>query len=276
MPSCKICDSQNTALQRLDDTEVVLCKDCEATFLANIPPEQELAEYYEGNYRITAQEYIATEKRRLFRFPEQIKLIAKLAQLKPPPASVLDIGCDKGYFLDEIRRYGYAVMGVEPSSAARLYCTNIGIEVKNSTDELNGTYDIITMWHTLEHIGDPVGFLNRVQNHLAAKGLMAIRVPDYGCLWRKIFRDHWVWFQPRNHYFHYTEKALRQLLQVVGFEVIQIQSQRPNDSLTDKAYRLAARTFGKYWNDRISLKKKIGKIYEGVTGIELYALAIKK
>jgi 2-polyprenyl-3-methyl-5-hydroxy-6-metoxy-1,4-benzoquinol methylase len=273
---CKICDSSHTVVERLGGKEFVFCESCNVTFLADPPLREELASYYESNYQITAQDYIATEKRRIFRFPEQIKLIATLAQMKPPPASVLDIGCDKGYFLDEMRRYGYAVMGVELSSAARLYCKNIGIEAKQSTDELKEAYDIITMWHTLEHIGDPVGFLKQLCNHLAAAGLVAIRVPDYGCLWRKIFREKWIWFQPQNHYFHYTENALRQLLQVAGLEVIQIQSQRPNNGLTDKAYRLAARTFGKYWNDGISLKKKMGKIYEDVTGIELYALAIKK
>ncbi len=159
MTSCKICGSQNTALQHLNDTELVLCQDCEATFLATIPPEQELAEYYEGNYRITAQDYVATEKRRFFRFPEQIKLISQLVQLKPPPASVLDIGCDKGYFLDEMRRYGYRVTGVEPSKMA---------------------------------------------------------------------------------------------------------------------HALASKTFKEYWGDRIALKKKLGRIYEDLTGIELSAVAAKK
>jgi hypothetical protein len=113
-------------------------------------------------------------------------------------------------------------------------------------------------------------------DHLNHKGIIAIRVPDYGCFWRKLFGDKWIWFQPQNHYFHYTETALNQLLQLVGFEVIQIQSQRPNNNLTDKAYSLALMTFKKYWGDTISLRKKLARIYENITGIELCAIAVKK
>ena len=156
--SCKICGSAQTATERLGSNEVVFCQACTVTFLARLPAHDELASYYESNYRITTQDYIATEERRIFRLPEQIKLIAKLAQLKPPPAAVLDIGCDKGYFLDEIRRYGYSVTSVELSDAARKYCAQIGLDVKKSIDEINGTYDMVTMWHTLEHILSLSGF----------------------------------------------------------------------------------------------------------------------
>jgi len=105
--------------------------------------------------------------------------------------------------------------------------------------------------------------------------MIAIRVPDYGCFWRKLFGEKWIWFQPQNHCFHYTDKALRALLNRAGFEVMQIQSQRPNDRLTDKAYNLVSKTFKEYWGERVALRKKLGRIYEDITGIELYALAVK-
>jgi SAM-dependent methyltransferase len=276
MINCKICGSSRTEIKHLGGEALIFCQSCTVTFLAQISAVEESTQYYESEYQITAPDYISTEKRRIFRLPEQIKLIAKLAQLKPPPAAALDIGCDKGYFLDEMRRYGYAVAGVEPSSAARNYCSNLGLDVKKNIDEITGTYDIVTLWHTLEHVGEPLEFLSRVCRCLDRNGIIAIRVPDFGCLWRKIFGPHWIWFQAHNHYFHYTAPALRRLLQRAGFEIIQIESQRPNDRLTKSAYRLAARTFKEYFNATTPLQKKIGRIYEDVTGIELWAIGAKK
>ena len=276
MLRCKICDAPNTSIKHIGNTELVFCKACKVAFLATLPSQEQLSRYYENKYEITTQEYISTEKRRIFRIPEQIKLISKLARLKPPPASVLDVGCDKGYFLDEIRRCGYSVLGVEPSQAAQDYCRRIGIEVKTTVDEIKATYDIITMWHTLEHVSEPVTFLNHLCEHLDPKGIVAVRVPDFGCFWRKIFGDRWVWFQPQNHYFHYTMPALNRLLEQVGLDVIEIYSQRPNNALTDKAYNLAFRAFRKYWKEKISLRKKLARVYENITGVELWAIAVKK
>jgi len=276
MVSCKICGSRDTAKARLGDAELIFCKTCTVTFLASLPSEPGMKEYYESAYRITAPDDPATEKRRFFRWPEQIKLIAQLMRLKPPPAAVLDVGCDKAYFLDEIRRYGYRVSGVEPSKTAREYCRQIGIETHGSIDELNATYDIITLWHTLEHVGDPVGFLRRVHALMNQRGVLAIRVPNFDNVWRRIFRARWIWYQPQNHCFHYTAAALHRLLTLVGFKSIQIKSQRPNNRLTRKAYGLAAKTFKAYRGDRVTFKKLAGRIYEDVTGIELYALAVKE
>jgi SAM-dependent methyltransferase len=205
-----------------------------------------------------------------------VKLIADLQKLKPAPARLLDVGCDKGFFLDEARRHGYRVFGVEPSESGRNYCKRIGIDVVDDLAKRQETFDVATMHHVLEHIPYPVELLQEINRHLAPGGVLMIRVPDFATVWRKIFRTRWKWFQPEAHYFHYTSASLRKLLERTGFEVIRMQSQRPNTPQTMRSNRLANRTFHRYLGMEIPLRRRLSRAYEDLVGIELYAVAVKR
>lgn len=241
-----------------------------------MPTEEDIASYYEDMYTLSSPDRFLMEMRRVFRLPEQIRLIADILKLRSPPASILDIGCDQGFFLDEARRYGYQVCGVEPSLRAREYCQQIGLTVEPRLLDINASQDIVVMWHSLEHIIDPVELMRRIYDLLTPGGLIFIRVPDYRCHWRKLFKNKWVWFQPENHYFHYSSKALAQLLAQTGFELIHICEQKPNNLFTRRAYRLSVDVFKTYFQARRTLKNRAGRLYENLTGVEVYAAAMKK
>jgi SAM-dependent methyltransferase len=238
---------------------------------------EELSEYYARNYILNGTQHTPVyERRRLFRIPEQVKLIADLLQLKPPPAALLDIGCDKGFFLDEARRHGYTVAGVEPSERSREYCQCIGINVAADISQVEGTFDAVVMNHALEHIIDPVTLLRDIHRLLNPGGVVMIRVPDFDSLWSSVLKDRWCWFQPYAHYFHYTQRSLRQLLEQSGFRIEWLRSQYPNDRLTKRANRLANSTFQRYFQSGPTLRNRLGRMFEDVTGVELYAVAVKK
>ena len=71
----------------------------------------------------------------------------------------------------------------------------------------------------------------------------------------------------------YTGAALRRLLERAGFEVLEFRSQRPHDDLTRLAHRVANRTMARYFGDRPAWKRRIGQLYEDLTGVEVFALA---
>ncbi|NDF29742.1 MAG: methyltransferase domain-containing protein [Nitrososphaeria archaeon] len=105
---------------------------------------------------MSEQETHASEHRRLFRIPEMHWLISQLdANGVHSGSSILDIGCDKGYFLDQCRRFGYIVQGVEPSESARAYCNQAGLDVKPHLQDISEHCDAITLWHVLEHFTNP-------------------------------------------------------------------------------------------------------------------------
>lgn len=279
--NCRICGANAVIEFFLGSTKLLRCEVCDAVYNASAPSAEELKTYYEEEYIIESSAAdaeaaaAAAEHRRLFRLPEQIKLTADIAKLKPAPASVLDIGCERGFFLDEIRRFGYKVKGVEPSSAAREYCKKIGIEAVASLDQTNELFDVIVMWHSLEHFPNPMQTIQDIRSRLVKGGVLLVRVPAFDSKPRKILGQRWIWFQPKNHYFHYSETSLRKLLELNGLDVVELRTQRPNDRLTGMSYRLSTAVYGRYSKFHPTLWKRLAQIYQKITGVELYAIGRK-
>ncbi len=248
--TCPICTKSDWRDFKLGSTALRECRSCTVTVNALLPENSELDAYYRQSYVLKrADESVAlltAERRRYSRFPEQVSLIADIQKHIPSPANVLDVGCDRGFFLDEIRRHGYSVRGVELSESARAACDAIGISVTGTLGEVPEKWaDCVTLWHVLEHIPQPLDFLSVVRTRMTDHGTLMVRVPDFSTLWRSILGSRWIWFQPQNHYVHYTARSLRLLLENAGFSVISCVSRRANTLLTHRAYRVARRTFKK-------------------------------
>ncbi len=232
-------------------------------------------EYYQTTYFMGDRNEVAKiERDRMGRMPERIALLAELATLAPPPARLLDIGCDKGDFLDEARRHGYDVAGVEPSDRARQYCGNIGLDVAARLQDVQGQFDLITMQHSLEHFPDPLPALQMVRQLLKPDGHLVVRVPDFACAWSRLRKEKWVWFQYDNHYFHYSERSLQRLLTRGGFRVKSAVSRRPNSPLTVAGSLLSSAVF-RGRGEPPSFRARVGAALEVVTGVELFAVATR-
>jgi 2-polyprenyl-3-methyl-5-hydroxy-6-metoxy-1,4-benzoquinol methylase len=269
---CVICDS-DTKLLKIGNTEILYCCKCDLNYTANIPSRNELNDFYTENYNLANNESLIGERRRIFRLPEQIRLIAEISKYIHAPANLIDIGCDKGYFLDEARRYGYHTYGVELSKSGRDYATKIGLNVYPALDDINDFFDFAVMWHSLEHFPAPLEFLENLKLKIKPGAYIFIRVPDYGSFWSKILKDKWVWFQPKNHYFHYSKKSLVLILEKAGFETVIIRSQKANDSLNRQAFVLSKNIFSKYLGIPFSIKISLSRLYQRITGIEIFCIA---
>lgn len=233
----------------------------------------EAGRYYKYTYFMGEFGDVANiERMRHFRYPERVWLLNTIQAMKPAPADLLDIGCDKGFFIDDARRYGYNVRGVEPSERARVYCTKIGLCVTETIDQVSENYDVVTMQHSLEHFSQPMIGLAAIYSCLRPGGIVIVRVPDFSCMWRKLRGEKWIWFQPENHYFHYSKKSLGIALTKAGFDVTSIISRRPNDALTVRSNLLAGRVFkGKATSK--TFRSRLARVLEDVTGVELFAIA---
>jgi SAM-dependent methyltransferase len=94
---------------------------------------------------------------------------------------LLDVGCGGGTFLTVARNRGYLVTGMEPSSQGRLSATQAGLEVFENVADLvskQRKFDVITIWHVLEHVPDIHVFLHDIRNLLAPGGVVIIAVPN--------------------------------------------------------------------------------------------------
>lgn len=273
---CKICKSENIRYIHYGNTTLIKCANCEIIYNKDTSQDKEKS-YYENQYSLRKNTIpLQSEIRRVSRQPEQFKLISEIMRFKKSPANIADIGCDRGYFLDETRRFGYSVFGVELSKEARTYTDLLKLDVFDSINDFPERMDVITMWHSLEHFSEPLVFLNELNIKMNSDSYIFIRVPDFGCFYSKVLKHRWKWFQPHNHYFHYTKSSLSKLLANAGFKVIHCNSQNPSDRLTDTAFKVAKDSIKKYFGQETSLRYTLGTIYEKWTCRELYLIAKKE
>lgn len=271
--NCKLCESSNITKVKWGPTELIYCFDCDIHFLEEFPVNEKLENYYKNEYTIK-NEAGYTEFRRISRLNEQYELIDIISQYKSLN-NILDIGCDKGYFLDEARRMGISAAGVELSENARQYCNLVGLDVRPSINDFDTKFDAIIMNHSLEHFPSPNDILTDIQSKLNDNGLLIVRVPAFDSLWSRIMKHNWIWFQPKNHYFHFSIKSLMNLVQRHGFTIKLAKHRKPNNSITKRLTSVARASMMHNNNYKSTLRNRIGYLVESVVGVEVFLIAEK-
>ncbi len=275
--SCPVCLSNTLVPARLGATPLWRCTHCGVHVTQDVGAEEQTREFYSQHYVLHSSVAAQRERHRMFRMPEYHDMIGRILRYKPNARRWLDVGCDHGFLIDEVRRAGIGVVGVEPQNGARDYARSVGLNVVPSIDEVHGEFDVVTAFHVLEHISDPRAFVQACAQRLSPGGVLAIRVPDYGSIWRRLLGSRWIWFQPSVHRLHFTEGALRLLLQDCGFGVLSSVRRAANTSLTRDSYWLAARTFSTYRSVSMpSFRDLAARTYQNIVGREIMVLAVQQ
>lgn len=132
----------------------------------------------------------------------------------------LDVGCGAGGVLIRTRPHCAVAVGVEPQSRRRDELTTQGITVKPALEDVaDADFDLVTLFHVLEHIADPIPFLARVRAKLRSGGTLFIEVPNADDALLQLYRNkpfsEFTYWSP--HLFLYNAHTLSQLLKKAGF-----------------------------------------------------------
>ena len=270
---CPVCRTGTTQPHNVGSVRMLRCDRCSVVLAPPSSSASKQREYYEQQYSLTSTVRISTEMHRYFRYPEFIKLIGAIKKFKDA-GRWLDIGCDHGFFIDDVRRFGYEVQGVELSTSARQYATSIGLNVVADINETHGTFDVVSMWHVLEHISEPAEYISHIRQRMSEGGVLTIRVPNAGSFWSRLLRDKWIWFQPHHHCIQFNERSLELLLQENGFTVLNLKSQKPNTHFTRNSYHLSNSVFSSAGLSPLpNLRNRLARMYQDLTGTELFVIA---
>lgn len=188
--SCNLCGSDDSRLlcthdRRLKRLDTVICMNCGLLRTDPMPTEEELGAYYRSQYRFEYQ--LARSGPPRFHVNRSRRLARQRAEFLAPVlvegARVLDFGCGSGEFLEQCRRRGCEVLGIEPGADYAEYARRThGVEVIarpwREADLGDRQFDVITSFHVFEHLRDPRQALEFLLDHLAPGGVIWLEVPN--------------------------------------------------------------------------------------------------
>jgi len=143
-------------------------------------------------------------------------------RLLPPGGRVLDVGCGRGLFLRMLRDCGYDVRGTELSAATAANCDpGIPIDVGELRPGMYdpGSFDLICMWHVLEHMRRPDVALQAAWEALAPGGRLLLAVPNFASMQSRLGGEMWFHLDLPRHIFQFTPDTLQRLVEDRGFVI---------------------------------------------------------
>jgi len=145
-------------------------------------------------------------------------------QRRKPQGYLLEIGCAYGFFLDEARRAGFEVSGIEPAEAAAAHAGDLGLNVvcgllSEATLNSFGILDVIVLLDVIEHLPDPQEALALFADHLRPDGIIVLTTGDFGSLAARSTGAHWRLMTPPQHLWFFNRDSIASLAHSVGLRV---------------------------------------------------------
>jgi 2-polyprenyl-3-methyl-5-hydroxy-6-metoxy-1,4-benzoquinol methylase len=206
--------------------QIVTCINCNFSFTNPRPNQKDIGKYYQSAEYISHQDdnkglinklyYIVKNKN----LKSKLHLINKLQK----KGNLLDIGCGTGSFLEICQNGGWRVTGIEPDLLAREKAIEkTKGEVKENIFELSHQkYDLITMWHVLEHMHDLNRSIEKIKSLLSSTGKLIIAVPNRNSYDARKFGEYWAAYDIPRHLYHFTQPTLIKLMNQHQLKIQQI------------------------------------------------------
>jgi 2-polyprenyl-3-methyl-5-hydroxy-6-metoxy-1,4-benzoquinol methylase len=186
------------------------------------PSLEKLPSYYESEDYISHTDGKRSLFEKVYHFIKGIALKNKLKLINAQSAKgkLLDIGAGTGDFLVVAQKDGWNVTGIEPSAKAKGIAINKGVDFADSLSDLESqTFDIITMWHVLEHVPNLEDYLSELKRLLKPTGTIIIAVPNFKSFDANFYGRHWAAFDVPRHIWHFSKTAIEKLFTEKGMQL---------------------------------------------------------
>ena len=181
------------------------------------PDSENLGKYYDSPNYISHTDGNKSLFEKLYQAVKNIALKNKLNlinSLSENKGKILDIGAGTGDFLAFVKQNGWQTIGVEPSQKAKEIATKKGVVFVNETSELeNQSFDIITMWHVLEHVPDLEKQIQELKRLLKPNGTLIVAVPNFKSFDANHYKEFWAAYDVPIHFWHFSKTAIKSLFQ---------------------------------------------------------------
>lgn len=204
------------------------CNSCNFLFTTPIPDQDKIGRYYasdvyishtDSNKGVIEQLYQLVRKRTL---AGKRKLIASLSYREK--GSILDYGCGTGAFLNEMKLNGWEAHGIEPDAGARAKAEQLIGGVVGLPSDLSSlatqSYDVISMWHVLEHVHDLNGTIQEIKRLLKPEGKLFVAVPNHQSFDAQHYGAFWAAYDVPRHLHHFSPDTMKSLMERNGLKIV--------------------------------------------------------
>lgn len=206
---------------------VVECSRCGMIRIDPMPTPEELASFYPQSYWWEADRSATgrlTDLYRRFVISDHVRFVVK-ALHDAGPAPVLDLGCGGGSFLHALHKRGAEVVGADFSQRAAEICwSRLGIPAACATLPYppfrDGSFSVVTLFHVLEHLPDPMAALESAWYLLTPGGRLVVQVPNAACWQLLVLGERWSGLDVPRHLINFRVEDIEELLESCGFEVL--------------------------------------------------------
>ncbi|WP_298117680.1 class I SAM-dependent methyltransferase [Flavobacterium sp.] len=189
------------------------------------PSLEKLPSYYESVDYISHTDGNKSLFEKMYQFVKGIALKNKLKLINSQSAKgrILDIGAGVGDFLSVCKNDGWQTVGIEPSEKAKTIAKGKGVSfVENQSELEDHSFDIITMWHVLEHVPDLENQIKELKRLIKPNGTIIIAVPNFNSFDANYYGKFWAAFDVPIHLWHFSKTAIKKLFAVENLELVKV------------------------------------------------------
>lgn len=201
--------------------QIVQCRHCDYVYANPRWSAEDLADAYAS---VEDETYVVERAGREKTFASHLEALEKITgpgQNRP----LLDVGAYIGIFVEVALAAGWSACGLEPSRWAVDVARQSDLPVIEGTLEAaelrDKTFDVITMWDVIEHLGDPSADLAHLYNLLNPGGLLVVHTMDVDSLLARLMGQRWPWYMDM-HIHYFSRRTLTEMLKKNGYEVVWI------------------------------------------------------
>lgn len=191
------------------------------------PALDKLANYYESDDYISHTNAKRNLFEKVYHFVRTISLKRKLKLINSfalENKKLLDIGCGTGDFLQIAKQNNWTICGIEPNEKARSIANN---KTENSVFETgklkkleSNSFDVITLWHVLEHLPNLEEQIMTLKRLLNNNGTLIIAVPNFKSYDSQVYKTNWAAYDVPRHLWHFSRTSISKLFEAQNMKVV--------------------------------------------------------
>jgi 2-polyprenyl-3-methyl-5-hydroxy-6-metoxy-1,4-benzoquinol methylase len=208
--------------------QLIQCKRCKISYTHPRPNLSELEKHY-------SETYYGPENAKFLHVIESLvgwitgRRARRIHEMVAPHSRILEIGCGRGLLLKHLAQLGHECHGSERSElAAQRVRKTVGLRIYTTPLEQSGlepnSFDLVILWHVLEHLEEPAQHLSFLNRLLRPGGQLLLEVPNYTSLQSQFFGKHWFHLDLARHLYHFSKEGLKDLLGKTGFQIEALSS----------------------------------------------------